>query len=557
MKIKKILTCILAFALSITCFAGCGSSQGLDTNKSTLYVGIFKAGLGTTWLDNSIKDFEEYYKNTSFEDGKMGVQVVMDARTEEFKTASLSTTMQYNKNGIYFLDQSDYEVFLSKGVLADITDTIKENVYDDDGNLLPESEKDGATKSILDTMSDEWVGYHERDGKYYAIPYRVGVSGIIYDADLFNKNKYYFDKNGDMGLTQADIDLGVNGEIGPGPDGVVGTADDGMPETYNDFIKLMKQMSQEDDVIPFTWSGATPYQRVYAYESVWANYQGYNDYALNYSFNGTTTNGDVVTESNFKDYLVDQEGRKAGIKFFHDIMRSPNGSYYSSTAMTQAHSAAQLDFIGSVNRTKRIAMFMDGGYWENEAREDFNTMAQIDSNYGYGKRDFRILPIPNFVGTEGIANQTNTSEKEVLLGRGANSIVCLAKTSKNDNPELQLQLAKLFLQFVQSRKQMSNFVRDTGACFRTYDFSATPDELINYTKFGQSIYRYIEEGSKILADVRLSDKRKSVGGSTEFFWSYSVKFDVEISDPATTFNKYKTLSVEECYTEVKERLMTA
>ncbi len=411
--------------------------------------------------------------------------------------------------------------------------------------------KANGVKSIMDTMNDQYVGYHERNGKYFALPYRVHVSGIIYDADLFNENGYYFFKNGTMGAKQADIDAGESGNIGPGPDGVVGTTDDGMPATYNDFVKLLQQMVT-DDVIPFTWSGGTNYQRMYAYESVWANYEGLNDYSLNWSFDGTTDDGQTVTETNYAEVLSEQEGRKAAIKFFYDIMH--NNKNYSTNALTQAYNTAQFEYVDSINQNKRIAMFMEGGYWENEARTYFDNAAIIDSEMGYGKRDFRLLPIPNFTGTEGIANQTNTNGKEVLLGRENTSIVCIPKKTAAKNAELQLELAKLFLQFVQSREQMSNFVRDTGAVFRPYEFSATAEEFAKWTKFGQNVYSYMQEGCQVVSDISRSNKRLSLYASG-FAWSFKYNAaNVSLYDPVTTFDKYDTLSVEDCFANVKAGL---
>ncbi len=100
MKMKKLSACALAATLSIACLAGCNGSGGgltIEESKSQLNVGVFKAGVGTTWLTNSIKDFEEYYANVSFEEGKTGVQVVPEDKTEEFKGSNLSATMPYNE----------------------------------------------------------------------------------------------------------------------------------------------------------------------------------------------------------------------------------------------------------------------------------------------------------------------------------------------------------------------------------------------------------------------------------------------------------------------------
>ena len=554
MKMRKLLTCVMALVISLSAFTGCIIAPGEQVNKdqSQLNVGIFLAGLGTKWLEEAKEDFEAYYAETSFEEGKKGVQIIIDPRTEEFKPSNLVTTMPYNENAIYFLDQADYSLYRANDLLEDLTATVNEKIYDEDGNFAKDTGKP-AVNSIVSTMNDEFQGRYQEEDGYFAIPYRVNVSGIMYDADLFNQEGYYFYNDKTMGAKQADIDLGVNGDIGPGPDGVVGTNDDGMPETWKDFVKLMKQIA-EDDYIPFTWSGGTHYQRWYAYESIWANYQGLQDYKPNLSFSGELSDGTVVTEQNYNSTLIDQEGRKAAITVFKDIMSNPK--YYSANAMTQSYTAAEFEYIDSISNGKRIAFFMEGGYWESEAREYFDTAAIIDENLGYGKRDFRLLPIPNFVGDERVKDQPESTrtENEVLLGRGAASLVCIPKTNGAANPELQKQLAKLFLQFVNSRQQLSKFVANTGACFRPFSFTATEDELKEYTKFGKNVYKYMEEGSTILSDLK-GEQRQNVTGTTETKWAFYVRYDgKDMGDPATLFNKYPSLSVDQVYTLLKAEL---
>ncbi len=564
MKIKNISACAMATVVVTACLTGCGVTakvvEQVDSSKSTLSVGIFKAGLGTTWLENSAKDFEEYYANTSFEKGKTGVQVLIQEKTEEFKASNLSATMTSLDNAIYFLEQSDYNMFLSKDLLLDITDVINADVYDKDGNLASQVvvADDGSwtvqatgEKSIMDTMSAEFVGYHDYNGKYMALPFRTHVGGIVYDADLFNENRYYFKANGELGATQADID---SGNCGTGPDGKMGTTDDGMPVKYSDFIKLIKAMTS-DNVIPFTWANTT-YQNQYVYNSIWANYQGYDDYLLNWTLDGTTTDGQVVNEQNFGTVLAEQQGRKAGIQFYHDIMEGTN-KYHSPNVFIQAHTEAEYEYIKSVegkNGAKRIAMFMEGGYWENEARDYFDSMEKTNADWGYGKRNFRLMPIPNFVGVSGITDQTNTAEPEVLLGYNNDSMICLAKKFKADNMELQSNLAKLFLQFVQSREQLSNFTRDTGACFRTYDFEPTETELASWTKFAQSVYGYMQEGSRIIPDISRSTVRQDVAANSGYAWSfkYTPPQGVAIVNPAVAFNKYESLTVDDCYAKVQQ-----
>ncbi len=551
MKFKKLLMVAMALIMSVACFAGCGGGGNkVDTSKSQLNVGIFKSGIGTAWLDNAIADFEAYYANKRFQEGKKGVQVIKDERTEEFGATQFPNNAPGLANTVYFLEQSNYDTFISNGLLADITELVNEDVYDDNGDLVQEGTT--GTTSILDTMYDSFDGYYERDGKIYAIPYRLFTKGIFYDADLFNESRLYFRANGTIGANQADIDAG---NCGTGPDGVLGTADDGLAETYEDFKKLLNAMT-EKDIIPFTWSTNTSYQRNYAYEAFWANYEGANDFALNWSFDGTMSDGTTVVNENNLTPLINQQGRKAAIQLFNDI--SSNENYYSpSVKSTNTHTSTQSEFIYSrINNTKKpIAMLFEGGYWESESRQVFADSAKRynDPSLDYGLRDFRLMAVPNFVGTTGIADQTNTSEKEVILASEEDSIICIAAKNKAEYPEVQLEIAKLFVQFVQSRGQLANFTRDTGACFRPYNFEANETEIKSWTKLGQNVYRYLEEGATMIPDISNSRKRNEIAAAGTG-WSFKYVENSTYNTPIEVFFKFSNKTVDEVFEGVKRQL---
>ena len=274
---KKILSLILAILLVVPTITACNPTGGGNSTKTELNVGIFNAGFGTAWLEEAAAEFEEYYKEEVFEEGKQGVKVVIDPKKEEFTPGSLMPTMPYYDNVVYFLDQFNFNNYYSQGLLADISDIVEEKVYDDNGDFAADTGK-AATKSIVDFYYDGYADKVSVDGNYYAIPYRYSVDGIIYDADLFDLKGFYFKSNGQLGGKQTDID---SENCSTGPDGKLGTIDDGMPNTWNDFIKLLDYMVAKD-VIPFTW-GDTDYPKWKAFVQIWANYEGANDFELNYT----------------------------------------------------------------------------------------------------------------------------------------------------------------------------------------------------------------------------------------------------------------------------------
>lgn len=548
---KKLLTFILAAAICLGSlpFTGCGeSSTKIDESMSQLNVGIFDAGLGTTWLEEAARDFEAMYKETSFEDGKKGVQVIIDGKKEEFRPGNLIQTMPDYDNAIYFLDQGTYFEYINKGLISDITETVKEKVFDDNGDLASVTGKP-ATKSIEDTMMSGYKEYFNTDGKYYGIPYYYAIPGIIYDADLFNEKGFYMYKNGSFGATWEDIE---SGNCSTGPDGVLGTSDDGLPNTWNDFVRMMTEM-RNAGVTPFTWSGAYTYQRAGVYNQIWANYEGANNFALNYSFSGHDTGLNLdITQSNAKQ-LVNQEGRKAGIKAFYDI--ASNEKNYSSKALTQNHTEAEFEYVWSVKTNNQIAMFMESGYWESEARDVFNEMALENAEYGYGKRNFRMMPMPNFTDVDGVKDQTNTAR--CFNGRsGDGCFVVLSEKNQCANKELQSQLAKLFLKFVQSREQLVKFTKNTGACFRCFNFSITEEEKATYTKYGQSVKTFLDEGAQVVFNVSVAEVRKknlTLFDESNNAWGFVARrgTDTRCYDPFSYFYKYKGATVDDCYNDLK------
>ncbi len=551
-KMKRAMVQLLALTMlasSLVACGGGGETSSTDATKSTLNVGVFDAGLGTTFFNVMAADFEEYYKETSFEDNKKGVQVVMDAKKDEFKVGNLSNTMPNYENALYFMDAASYTTYSNKGLLADITSVVTEKIYDENGDMATDTGL-SATQSIEDTMLDDFVNYYKtEDSKYYAIPFYIGVSGIIYDADLFDEKGFFMYENGSFGATYDDI---ASGNCSKGPDGRIGTEDDGLPNTWNDFVNLMKEM-RESSVIPFTWDGANTYQKNNVFEYIWANYEGKDNYMLNYTFSGHDTGLNVdITEENYKE-LVNQEGRKAAIKAFYDIYS--NTKNYSANALTQSHTEAQFEYVwSSTNTNQPIAMFMEGAYWENEARSVFEEMAITDASLGYGKRNFKLMSVPKFEGVEGVKDQTNSDM--VLPASGSKTFICISEKNKCKNPEVQLKLAKLFIQFVQTRGQMAKFTASVGGCTRPYDYKVEEAEYNTYTQYGKSIMKYREEGAYLTTDLPLAALRKA----NQFLfedgnggWAFEARkgTDEKLYDPFSYFVKYKGATVEDCWADFK------
>ena len=551
-KFRTIVAATLA-AVSVLSVSACGkkdSGEKEDPTKTYLDVGVFNAGLGTAYFDELKKDFEAYYADTEFETGKKGVVVRPLKKSTEFNPTNLLGSMKDLEPVMYILDHGDYEEFTKQGLLSDVTDVMTEKYLDEDGNIAKDTKKE-ATQTIEDTMLDGYSDVFKKNEHYYAVPYMLSVPGIIYDADLFNENSLYFKKDGSIGANAAAIEAG---NASDGPDGIAGTSDDGLPATWGDFLTLLERM--RINYIPFTWSENKSYQISRLVNTIWANYEGYDNFMLNYSLNGTDSNLGDINESNFIT-LLDQEGRRAAIKAFYDITK--NAGNYSAKAKPGGgnnNTGAQREYIQSKRFGKRIAMFVEGSYWEQEARDVFDAETPQSTN-GYGKRNFKYMPIPRFVGVDGIAAQVNT--ERILPAEYAESYICLSAKNANKNAEVQVGIAKLFIKFMQQRSQLVKYTANTG-CIRPYIYTISKEEKTTCTPYIQSILTFIEEGARLAPNLQIASKRRSYNGEIGFFESdngFAFRAKVGNStymDPFSYFYKNPEKTVDDAVEDMRKTI---
>lgn len=522
----KKLICLLIALICTMSFVACTPSGGNNENvnedgteKSILKVAIIDSGYGTAFAEEMEKDFEAYHANTEFEEGKRGVNVELVPGLEEYSRSTLINKIKDYETTLYICEPS-YADFVAQDLMVDLSDLVREKIYDKDGNLA----KDTGLEPMYCMEDLFYEGFSEFnrkvDGKCYGVPYAGSVGGVIYDADLFHREALFFDKNGKVGANYDDIE---SGNCSTGPDGIKGAFDDGMPNTIKDFGTLMSEMVKVG-VTPFCFSGKYTYTRNCAFEQIHCSYEGADNYRLNFTFDGYDTGlGKQITEANYKDLLY-QNGRKAGIRFFEEI--SKNSKYYTQNSIAASdHTGAQLEFIYSVETNNPIAMFCEGGWWESESRTVFEDMSAISEDYAYGKRNFRLFPIPQFTGDAWVPEQTNkTMTINTNIAYGSNMF--LSKYNASENPEVAVEIGKEFLRFVNQREQIIKFTKNTGGCVRALKVPTdyTEEEMSMLTKYGRSIYEYINDGAVLCWDVVTADKRyynfQAFGGG-DGGWSFA------------------------------------
>ncbi len=324
---KKILAIGLALMLSLSVFVGCGGEvEEISEDKTQLYVGIYNGGVGKDWLTALKKEYEELKANESFEEGKKGVQIVINTGKDNYQSATLMNTVDNRDEDMFILDGLGYNEWLKEEnwdgdrcLLEDVTDIVT-------GTNNPYTEGKGYTvEQILNpTLKD----YLNKNGHYYALPYYDGEHQMTYDVDLFTECGFFIksvDAQGNITAWTEPCEKIVDKQTGDitfkdydtkcvkwvGRDGIAGTFDDGLPDTYSQFFKLLDKIShykrpgESKTVTPFTWSGDNwdTYLRIMLNAFV-AQYEGAEVYAKNFNTaldgDGTEFNDIVDLDASFK-----------------------------------------------------------------------------------------------------------------------------------------------------------------------------------------------------------------------------------------------------------------
>ncbi|MGM9666331.1 MAG: ABC transporter substrate-binding protein [Eubacteriales bacterium] len=485
---------------------GGGGNQSADPDKTQLSIGVYDGGLGSDWTRAVADEFEKMYANVSFEEGKMGVQVMIYGKGEKanYEPSVLIPNIQ-NKiatDDVYLTANSALYQFINAGICEDITDTLTEKVYAENGELATGDEE--KKLSILDKMDNYFVeSYKQSDGKYYAFPFEDSVFGIVYDADLFEKKGWK------------------------------------VPSTMSEFYALLDKMTKSN-VTPFTWTGSNDFYFTPITTAIVAQYEGIAGADQNLFYNGTF-HGTEITEQN--GYLLaGQQGKLEALKFLRQI--TSNTRYYSSMAFggSQGHLDAQAEYILSIEKAangggNRIAMILEGEWWENEARGTFNEMGSSDEDMGYGKRNFKLMPMPTIDGQK--------SDKKVLASFSNGSVAFINKNSTKK------ELAKLWIQFMHQNSSLATFTTYTGSVL-PYSYTLSDEQYNSMTPFARSVWDLRHDENVVI--YRTSNKSNfarfaeiTVGGVGS-----EIETETMTTSALRTFYLNPTLTAEQYFESSKE-----
>ena len=477
----------------------------INTTMTQLYVGNCANGYGTEWLSEISADFEEMYKDYSFEEGKKGVQIVPS--TDGYDGTTLLNNIASSDVDVIFSEQAYYYDFVSRGLLKDITDIVKEQP-------LTEFGESGTIYDKLDTQYKSFLESY--DGKIYALPWWSGLRGIIYDMDLFEDRGAYIAKNGApseafvedengnvIGSYNGQYQWTKTGEKSAGPDGKYGTYDDGLPATYEEFYALCDHLVNDCSTTPFIWTGqymSYPEQLV---RNLYTDYQGLENMRLAYDLEGVCddvvqsytigSDGYTIEDITYKKDSPDAEGltinyengyemqatagKLYALSFAKRLVSEP--TWYSTKCFTgsESHTQAQRSFLyGKYEEAlEDCAMLLDGSWWMNEASGVFDEMAGIYDKASRSERGLGFMPMPKATQEQVGEPTTIISYKNAFCFINAN---CTGPS---------YEAAKAFFRYVHSDEGLKTFTRVSSA-IRPFDYTYTETELQELDSFARSMY---------------------------------------------------------------------
>ena len=516
-KMKRVLASVLVVALafgSIGCAKRENSGEQVDTSRTQLYVFNYGGGFGSEWVKALKTSFETLHAEDVYEEGKKGVQVIIDSKKQSFTAADIKSSMY----DVFFTESVNYYNLVgandSASALLDVTDALKKPLSDLDAD---------DTQSVLDKFYDEQIAYYgvdRGDGSlhYYGVPHYAGYWGIIYNVDLFESNGYYFldDQSGyeESGLLEerfVNTKATVQQKRSAGPDGVFDTSDDGLPATYEEFFALCDYIAS-DNVLPLRWTGANykDYLNTFAY-TLAVDFEGKENIMRNYTLSGTTNNLGTATDGGF---IKDSAGTEIGSGNGYELARSEgwyhaasflrklcvndndHNKYHNTNAFNSgySHMTAQQDFLygGKDNgKTEEAAMLIDGVWWQMEADQTFKDMTSFYGEECSAKnRKFGYMPLPKATKEKAEETKNSTTKQTLYDAQYAFSFV------KSNVEEYKKDLAVEFLRYANTQESLVRYTEITNTT-KALNYTLSEAEKANLSHFGRSVIE-MQEKSEVV-----------------------------------------------------------
>ena len=499
---KTVISIILATLFVFICGFGCGGPSKRE-DISYLYVRTYEGGFGDKYLNDIKTDFEQRYANESFADGKTGVILDIRSSPDIGGKTMLGKIKNDKTTQVYIMEALYYSQFTETNLLYDLTSIVKEDLADNSGSI----------ESKL--YSDQKASLTAVDGKYYALPTFAGLSGITYNAQLFeDKFLYFADDIEDAYFPSTTSSYTGKDYTGRGfvqypgqvkscgPNGIYedGLGDDGLPSSYEEFFYLFDYMiTPSKDITPIIWSGDATHYTNYVYQALISASSTKTEFLTRFNFDsGDETvrlvenfNGEEPNVVNAK--ITPEEGYKVrqmypdylALKFMEHLFKNQGEpAYYDSRSVDLglSNTAAQKLYINSTlnDRVKDIACLIEGAYWYNEAAKDVQDAANSYGALGTNI-DFRYMPMP-------AVEYGTVNENDGTKGCLADAFYYYLGVNNNIEGDEELEkLVKAFVKFFYEKENLAKVTASTGIPLAVkYDLSQ--NQYNDMDKFQQSLW---------------------------------------------------------------------
>lgn len=509
-KLKMVavfIAAIITMNMSAIFATGCSSGrtvdgEKIDAKKSQLFIQNYDGGGGSRWLYDVKERFEEANKNVSFEEGKVGVQLMITPN----KVVGTAFTPSASSQEVVFIEAMSYFDYASMGEMLDITDIAEEVLAQDGVDIDPEYL---AALRAIDKNNDG-------KGEIYALPHYEFYGGVAYNKSVWNQYELYFEggENGeaikDAGEEFGYVFTNARGDLSRGPDKIMGTSDDGLAETWEEFFHLLDYMTARG-VSPFIISGLYAHYFYYFCYSAFAAYGGFEqvnsciayngdiEYVKNVSMDTNSPIGlNIVSEnatiSNSTGYLSSKlTGKLVALAAAEQILKKDGNQlkyfYQPGLLGTVSHLDAQEMFINSQYYNKPIAMLIDGSWWENEATEAFESIGKISPEYSKMNSNYGWMQLPRVIDKNDNRN-VELCDYDLIRGYGF--------INANIAPQ-KIKLAKDFMRFCYSLDELRAYTETTGLP-RGLKYELTEENLSKMSSYAKDLWQY-KNGRKIVHPI--------------------------------------------------------
>ena len=278
MKIK--ITAIFIFVFLLISFCAC-SKEPKNSNQLTkssvikqLVVRYDNTRFGDIWINKMATDFEKITPN---------IKIKLVSDNDINSNISKAFTSDNNIPDVAFMTKTNWQYFVTKGYLSDITDVYQKPISNQ-----------SIEQSIEQSLLPEIKNFGKLNNAYYVMPWTSGVSSFIYNVDVFQKYS-----------------------LNP-------------PTTTKELLDILPILKQ-DGVVPFVWAGKQKDFWSGIVTGWWAQFEGQSGISQ------------YLSMDNAEQY--NQAGRLNALTLFESIIKDKTNSFDGSENMT-LNGAASAFFEG-------------------------------------------------------------------------------------------------------------------------------------------------------------------------------------------------------------------